>query len=178
MSHESKNWAAQDWEDLIPRLLLLAVVRLSRPALQDGGPGAPVRASEAQGYVDEAVSKTLAGDVAGIGDWDPNTHTLFEYLARIVVRDIDEVVGSQLRRAGADGAQEIEESQRQARRGLLDHLYDRNERLGEMASLMLLENCLDTTELADALEVVPVEITNLRRRMKQEVRDYIAGHGA
>lgn len=173
MSDDSIDWAAQDWEDLIPRLLLLAVVRLSRPALQDGGQGAAVPVSEAQGYVDEAVSKTLAGDC----DWDPNAHTLFEYLARVVIRDIGEAVGS---RGGgaANGAQEVEEPWRLARRSLLDHLYDKDERLGEMASLMLLENCLDTTELADALEVVPVEVSNMRRRMKREVRDYIAGHGA
>ena len=174
MSDDSINWAAQDWEDLIPRLLLLAVVRLSRPALQDGGERAPVRESEAQGYVDEAVSRTLAGD----GDWDPNSHTLFEYLARIVVRDIGEAVGSQGGGSNANGARDIDEPWRLARRSLLDHLYDKDERLGEMASLMLLEDCLDTTELANALEVVPNEISNMRRRMKREVRDYIAGHGA
>ncbi len=173
MSDDSIDWAAQDWEDLIPRLLLLAVVRLSRPVLQSGGQGAPVSASEAQGYVDEAISKTLAGGC----DWDPNSHTLFEYLARAVVRDIGEAIGSQTGGLNANGAQDVEEPWRLARRSLLDHLYDKDERLGEMASLMLLENCLDTTELADALEVVPVELSNMRRRMKREVRDYIAGHG-
>lgn len=173
MSDDTINWAAQDWEDLIPRLLLLAVVRLSRPALQSGGQGAPVRASEAQGYVDEAISKTLAGAC----DWDPNSHTLFEYLARVVVSDIGQAAGSPGGGLSANGAQEVDEPWRLERRSLLDHLYDKDEHLGEMASLMLLENCLETTELANALEVVPVELSNMRRRMKREVRDYIAGHG-
>lgn len=172
MSDDSINLAEQDWNDLIPRLLLLAVVRLSRPALQDGRQGAPVPASEAQGYVDDAVSKTLAGG----GDWDPSAQTLFEYIAQIVIRDIGEAAGSSGGGARSGAAEEVAEPWRAERRSLLDHLYDKDERLGEMASLMLLENCLDTTELADALEVVPVEISNMRRRMKREVRDYIAGH--
>lgn len=172
MSDDSINWAAQDWDDLIPRLLLLAVVRLSRSAMQDGRQGAAVPASEAQGYVDEAVSKTLAGD----GDWDPNAQALFEYLAQVVIRDIGKAVGSSGGGTQSGGPEEVEGPWRLERRSLLDHVYDRDERLGEMASLMLLENCLDITELADALEVVPVEISNMRRRMKREVRDYIAGH--
>ena len=67
---------------------------------------------------------------------------------------------------------------RSDRRQLLDHLYDKDDKYGELASLMLLENVHQTAELAEALEVVPVEIGNMRRRMKGEVRAYIEKHGS
>ena len=186
MSDDSINWAAQDWEDLMPRLILLAVLRLSRLVLLADYKGQTARESEAQDFVDAAISKTLSGRSA----WDPDDRTLFEHLARIVVSDITDQAGpasSPLAGAvtgggerandGAGGSPDPQqESWRSERRSLLDHLYDKSEKLGEMASLMLLENCLETGELANALEVVPQEITNLRRRMKREVRDYIAGH--
>lgn len=186
MSGDSIDWAAQDWEDLIPRLLLLAVMRLSRPASHGGRQGATAGSSDAQDVVDEAVAKTLSGRRA----WDSDAGTLFEHLAGVVASDISDAARSAdsgltaatpsrgpLEQGGGSGDSEQAEAWRSERRRLLDHLYDKDEKLGEMASLILLEDCRDIGELASALEVVPLEIANMRRRMKREVRAYIAERG-
>ena len=175
MSGESIDWAAQDWEDVIPRLLLLAVQRLARPAVQGDGQGRSVPAMEAQELVEKAIARTQSG----MEVWEPGDCTLFEHLAAIVIGDISGLGGAAGYPLAApppagDGRSE---AWRDDRRSLLDHLYDKDEKLGEMASLILLENCRETAELAGALEVVPLEITHMRRRMSKEVRVYIAEHG-
>lgn len=164
MNGNSINWTAQDWDEIVPRLMLVAVLRLARLASEGDRQGLPASFADAQDVVVQAVSQTISG----LREWDQDDDTLYQHLARIVVGGISA-------KAGLSPSEGPGEGWRDERRQLLDHLYDKDERLGEMASLMLLENCCDTTELATALEVVPVEVTNLRRRMKHEVRDYIAG---
>lgn len=172
MSGDTIDWADQDWNDLVPRLLLLANLRVARSGLY--GPDSP----NPQDFVDAAVARTLSGRRA----WDPNASALYEHLAAIVGDEISAAArsgGSGLTAAplsSADESQDPGQSDdwRDRRRDLLDHLYDENAKLGEMASLMLVENCHDSAELASALETVPPEIAKLRRRMKQEVRAYIA----
>lgn len=166
MNGDSISWSDQDWDDIVPRLMLVAVLRLARLASDGDHQGLPASLADAQDVVDQAVAQTMSG----FREWQRDEDTLYEHLARIVVGGISAKAGSTVSEAPGEGW-------RDERRQLLDHLYDKDERLGEMASLMLLENCCDTAELATALEVVPVEITNLRRRMKREVRDYIAGRG-
>ena len=167
MSGDSIDWPAQDWDDLVPRLTLLAVLRLAGPALGDDIPPPAPRGDDAQDIVREALSVTLSGR----RPWVPDAGTLYEHLAEIVAEGAAAKAG--LRAPPIPGAQE--EAWRADRRRLLDDLYDKDEKLGEMASLMLLETCLETAELAEALEVVPVEVSNLKRRMKREVQGFILG---
>ena len=174
MSGDSIDWTVQDWEDLIPRLLLLAVLRLTRPAFPGLRSEPAADAAEAQDYVDHAVAEA----VSGRRPWDPDHATLYEHLAALVVESIPATAGPvQHRPDGGAAESEPDAAWREARRGLLDHVYDRDDKLGEMATLILLENCLATGELSDALEVGPLEVTHMRQRMKHEVRDYLARHG-
>lgn len=171
MRDDSVDWAAAEWEDMIPRLLLLAVVRLSGPESQDDR-RAPPRASDAQEFVDHAVSETVSGRRA----WDANHSTLYAHLARIVDEGISDAVQADWNQPSAETDDDTDPEQaawRDERRTLLNHLFGIEDKLGEMASLMLLENCLGTNDLVDALEVGPLEIAHMRKRMRSEVRQYI-----
>lgn len=170
MNGDSVDWTAQDWDDLIPRLILLAVLRMSRAAMDDGRQGVALAIADAEDIVDRAIAETISGQ----NEWDPGD-SLYEHLARAVSRGVLAKAGLV---AGTGDAGEQSEDWRSERRQVLDHLYDKSDKFGELASLMLLENVHETAELATALEVVPVEIGNMRRRMKLEVRDYIAAHGS
>ena len=171
MNSDSIDWEAQDWEDLIPRLTLLAVLRMARAAMDDGRQGVALAIADAEDIVDRAIAETMSGQ----HPWDQTSDTLYEHLARAVGSGVLAKAG--LMTASADG-DDPDGDWRSQRRQLLDHLYDKDDKFGEMASLMLLENVHQTAELATALEVVPVEIGNMRRRMKREVLDYIAAHGS
>ncbi len=171
MDSDSVDWTAQDWDDLVPRLTLLAVLRMARAAMDDGQHGVALAIADAEDIVSRAIAETMSGQ----HPWDQDGDTLYAHLARAVGSGVLAKAG--LMTASHDGDDPGGEW-RSDRRQLLDHLYDKSDKFGEMASLMLLENVHQTAELATALEVVPVEIGNLRRRMKREVRDYIAAHGS
>lgn len=171
MDSDSVDWTSQDWDDLIPRLILLAVLRLSRAAVDDGREGVALAIADAEDIVDRAVAETMSGQ----HPWDRTSDTLYEHLARAVGSGVIATAGLM---TGSGDGDEPSGEWRSDRRQLLDHLYDKDEKHGELASLILLENVHQPAELATALEVVPVEIGNMRRRMKREVRDYIAAHGS
>ena len=171
MNSDSVDWTAEDWDDLIPRLILLAVLRMSRAAIDDDRHGVALAIADAEDIVDRAIAETISGQHG----WDPSRDTLYEHLARAVGSGVLAKAGMMAASADAGGPGE---DWRSERRQLLDHLYDQSDKYGELASLMLLENVHRTAELAEALEVVPVEIGNMRRRMKGEVRAYIEKHGS
>jgi hypothetical protein len=175
------DWAAQDWEDLMPRLLLLAVARLAR--LRGVMPGA----GEAEDFVNDAISKTMAG----VRVWNQATCTLFQHLAGVVVSDISHCLTSTERRLTvraprangstswppevADGAPDQEHLAVwiSEQRRLLDHLHRLDPLMGRMAELMLVHDLCETSELSPALELGPVEVANLRKRLKRAVRTYL-----
>jgi hypothetical protein len=176
------DWAAQDWDDLMPRLLLLALSRLARMR------GGVLSAGEAEDFVSDAISKTMAGARV----WHREACTLFQHLAGVVVSDISHVASSSERRfivsaAGrsnghttwppeiADGAPDQEHltvwlsEQRQ----LLDHLRGVDPVLGRMAELMLVHDVCETRELSGELGLAPAEVANLRKRLKRAARAYL-----
>ena len=89
------DWRAQNWEDLIPRLLLLAISRLRRMSWHGERRGAPPGAAEAEDFVNDAVSKTIAG----IRIWNPTACSLFQHLAGVIVSDISHAAQSAENRA-------------------------------------------------------------------------------
>ena len=164
MDQDPVDWTAQDWDDLIPRLTLLAALRLARAADSQGVAFALADALE---IVERAVATTLSGREP----WDSGGESLYQHLALQVAN----IVTARAGRGAA--AEEPDDAWRTERRAVLDHLYDASEKMGELASLMLVEDVHDTAELAAALEVVPVEVGNLRQRMKGELHEYIEAHG-
>ena len=171
MDSDSVDWTAQDWDDLIPRLILLAVLHMSRAAIDDDRHGVALAIADAEDIVDRAIAETMSGQ----HPWDTGSDTLYEHLARSVRSGVLAKAGLMV---SAVDAGELSDDWRADRRQLLDHLYDKDDKFGELASLMMLENVHQTAELASALEVVPVEIGNMRRRMKGEVRAYIGKRGS
>jgi hypothetical protein len=182
------DWQAQDWDDLVPRLLLLAVSRLQRMTWRGERRGAPPGAAEAADFVHDAISKTIAG----VRIWNPEACSLFQHLAGVIVSDVSHSAESLENRAtlrdAADEAgeggiaatvgddapsQESVVAWRSEQRRLLEHLERIDPGLRQMAQLMLEQDMQETAELSRTMGVPPTEIANRRKRLKRAVRAYL-----
>lgn len=182
------DWTAQDWEDLVPRLLLLAVSRLSRMTWRGRRRGPTPGAAQAEDFVNDAIAKTMAG----IRAWDPDRCTLFQHLAGAIVSDISHAARSSDNRMTVSAAAAPENADwppdtagvgpdpeqaviwKSEQRRLIDHLGGVDPVLGRMAVLMLVEDRRETADLCMALDVAPSDVANLRKRLKRAVRAFIA----
>jgi len=182
------DWAAQDWDDLVPRLLLLAVSRLYRMSWRGRRGEAPPGAAEAEDYVNDAISKTIAGARV----WNPGNCTLFQHLAGVVVSDISHAAESMENRTTVappnnpggdrwppDPADDSPDPERAAqwrseRNRLVGWLEAADPDLARMAELMLTHDMQDTASLSRELGVPASEIANRRKRLKRAVRAYMA----
>jgi hypothetical protein len=188
MTAPTIDWQAQDWDDLVPRLLLLAVSRLQRMTWRGQRRGPPPGAAEAEDFVNDAISKTIAG----VRIWNPQACTLFQHLAGVVVSDISHAAGSMenrstLREAAGSGAgmslvadvgdgapdQESVAVWRSEQRRLLAHLDRVDPGLRAMAELMLTQDMQETADLSRAMDVPAAEVANRRKRLKRAVRAYL-----
>lgn len=185
------DWTAQDWEDLVPRLLLLAVSRLSRMTWRGRRQGPTPGAAQPEDFVNDAIAKTMAG----IRQWDPDRCTLFQHLAGAIVSDISHAAQSSENRITIsaaitpsnpgglpDPADDTPDPEQAAiwqseQRRLIAHLDGLDPALGRMAMHMLIEDCRETADLCLALDLAPSDVANLRKRLKRAVRAYIAEHG-
>jgi hypothetical protein len=185
------DWQAQDWDDLVPRLLLLAVSRLRRMTWRGDRRGPPPGASEAEDFVNDAISKTISG----VRIWTPEACTLFQHLAGVIVSDVSHAAESAENRStlraasgGESGAgvvidigdetpdQESVAVWRSEQRRLLEHLERADPALKEMAELMLTKDMQETADLSRALAIAPAEVANRRKRLKRAVRAYLMEH--
>jgi hypothetical protein len=188
MTTPTIDWQAQDWDDLVPRLLLLAVSRLRRMTWRGQRRGPPPGAAEAEDFVNDAISKTIAG----VRIWNPEACTLFQHLAGVIVSDISHAAGSMENRttlreaAGNDPGtsliadvgdeapdQETTAVWRSEQRRLLDHLARVDPALRTMAELMLVQDMQETADLSRAMAVPAAEVANRRKRLKRAVRAYL-----
>ena len=187
------DWRTQNWEDLIPRLLLLAISRLRRMSWHGERRGAPPGAAEAEDFVNDAVSKTIAG----VRIWNPAACSLFQHLAGVVVSDISHAAqsaenritlrdspspaaGASLTATVADGAPNPESviAWRSEQRRLLDHLEALDADLRRMAELMLVGDMQETADLSRALAIPAAEVANRRKRLKRAVQAYLVEGGS
>ena len=188
MTGPTIDWQAQDWDDLVPRLLLLAVSRLQRMTWRGQRRGPAPGAAEAEDFVNDAISKTIAG----VRIWNPQACTLFQHLAGVIVSDISHAAESQENRttlremAGSDASvsliadvgddapgQEETAVWRSEQRRLLDHLERVDPALRMMAELMLVQDMQETADLSQAMAVPAAEVANRRKRLKRAVRAYL-----
>jgi len=193
MGAQGIDWQAQDWDDLVPRLLLLAVSRLRRMTWRGDRRGPPPGASEAEDFVHDAISKTIAG----VRIWSPEACTLFQHLTGVIVSDISHAAESAenrstLRAATGDDPEsgpaldvgddapdpESVATWRAEQRRLLDHLERTDPALRRMAELMLTEDMQETVDLSRALAIAPAEVANRRKRLKRAVRAYLMEYAA
>ena len=186
MSGRKIDWAVQDWDDLVPRLLLLAVSRLYRMTWRGRSGEAAPGAAQAEDFVNDAISKTIGG----VRIWNPDNCTLFQHLAGVVVSDVSHAAGSMENRSTAAPVDETENpgpdpadanpgpdhvaEWRSEQRRLLDHLQSLDSDLAAMAELMLTRDMQETDALGSALGVPGSEIANRRKRLKRAVRAYLA----
>lgn len=188
MDARGVDWPAQDWDDLVPRLLLLAISRLHRMTWRGERRGQPPGAAEADDFVNDAISKTLAG----IRVWSPGACSLFQHLAGVIVSDISHAAGSLENRATRRGTiaagaepgatldvgddapdQEATVIWRSEQRRLLGYLDGVDPELRRMAELMLVQDLRETGDLCRALDIPPAEVANRRKRLKRAVRNYL-----
>ncbi|MBE9553874.1 MAG: hypothetical protein IMF05_10470 [Proteobacteria bacterium] len=193
MSGGDTDWAAQDWDDLVPRLLLLAVSRLYRMTWRGRRGEAPPGAAEAEDYVNDAISKTISG----VRVWNSNNCTLFQHLAGVIVSDVSHAATSTENRTtlappddplgddrwppdpvddSPDQEQAVEWKSEQRR--LLKHLDGIDPDLAVMAGLMLVHDMQESEALAEAMGVPAAEIANRRKRLKRAVATYMAEDAA
>ncbi|HEX6141767.1 MAG TPA: hypothetical protein VFZ01_03545 [Geminicoccaceae bacterium] len=177
------DWAAQDWDDLVPRLLLLATSRLARMTWRGVRRGAIPGGLQPEDVVNDAIAKTIAG----VRVWSRDC-TLFQHLAGVVISDISHAANAIENRLGrddgddghrepaADGPdQEQVALWRDEQRRLLAHLDGIDPRLAGLARLMLEQDLRDTAPLVAALGVPAAEIANLRKRLKRATRAWLLG---
>lgn len=175
------------WEDLVPRLLLLAMSRLSRMTFQGQRGAAPPGAADAEDFVNDAIAKTLAG----VRVWREANCTLFQHLAGIIVSDISHAATAAENRltVADDGrhrpggwppdraddrpGQEGEVLWRSEQRRLLAYLQAIDPMLGRMAELILIKDIDGSSELAHHLDVTVDDVANLRKRMKRAIRAFL-----
>src|SRR4030095_5445652 len=99
MNPEGIDWKGQSWGDLVPRLLLVASARLHRMTWRGERRGATPGATEAADFVNDAISKTIAG----VRAWKPQACTLFQHLAGVILSDISHAAGSIANRSTPGG---------------------------------------------------------------------------
>lgn len=188
MSGGGIDWGKQDWDDLVPRLLLLAMSRLYRMTWRGRRGEAPPGATEAEDYVNDAISKTLSG----VRIWNPGNCTLFQHLAGVIVSDVSHAATSVENRTTmapsndppgdrwppdpADDSPDQEQAAewKSEQRRLLRHLDGIDPEVAVMAGLMLIHDMQETEALAEAMDVPPSEIANRRKRLKRAVAAYMA----
>ncbi|MEZ5935002.1 MAG: hypothetical protein R3F54_24335 [Alphaproteobacteria bacterium] len=191
---DAATWAAVDWDDLVPRLLLLAMSRLSRMTWRGRRHAPPPGAAEAEDFVNEAIAKTMAG----VRVWTKESCTLFQHLAGVVVSDISHAAeAAENRLTLGDGAgqgesegwppdqaderpdQEQQALWRSEQRRLLGYLDKVDPKLAQMAELILIEDIDASAALAGRLDCTVNEVANLRKRLKRSLRVYLlAAEGA
>jgi len=187
--HRVIDWTLVDWDDLVPRLLLLAMSRLSRMTWRGQRDSIAPGAAEAEDFVNDAIAKTMDG----VRVWSEETCSLFQHLAGIVVSDVSHAAtaaenrltladdGRQDARIGGwppDRADETPDQEqvalwRSEQRRLLDHLSEIDPVMGEMAALILIEDIDQTSELTLRLDLAPSEIANLRKRIRRATNAYL-----
>jgi len=187
--NRSVDWSVVDWDDLVPRLLLLAMSRLSRMTWRGQFGSIAPGAAEAEDFVNDAIAKTMDG----VRVWSKDTCSLFQHLAGIVVSDISHAATAAENRLtladdgrrGAesggwppDRADETPDQERIAlwrseQRRLLGHLHEIDPVMGEMAALMLIEDIDQTSELSARLDRSPAEIANYRKRLRRATNTYL-----
>jgi hypothetical protein len=181
-------WGDVDWEDLVPRLLLFALSRLSRMTWRGQRDAVPPGAAEAQDFVNDAIVKTLSG----VRVWSRDKCSLFQHLAGVVVSDISHAAAASENKLTLaangpgdrnddwppDKADDVPDQEqrtlwRSEQRRLLGHLDEVDPKLAQMAELILLEDVDGSAELAERLKCTISDIANLRKRLKRALRVYM-----
>jgi hypothetical protein len=176
------DWMQVDWEDLMPRLLLLAASRLSRLRWRGTRAGAPSIA-DAEDFVSEAITKTMEE----VRVWNRDTCSLFQHLRGVIVSDINHAAESWDNRRmcnhpeddGMDRPDGVADPEsvaawRSDEAHLLGYLHEHDPEIGRMAELFLVHDLRETEELSRQLGVPLAAVQNRRRRMKRAVRRYLS----
>jgi hypothetical protein len=182
---EPIDWTQVEWEDLYPRLVYLAALKLKRLRWR-GKPSGPVPGGKtAKDIVHDAVVKTMSGQRI----WNRD-RTLFEHLAGVISGDVSHLVNSaeNKRTLQADDekilhiADHMEDPETIAIRRCQEqrffaYLEARKPAplLRQLAELILYDPGGHTSELAEKLNLSITELDNLKRTLRRATENFLEG---
>lgn len=172
------NWDAVDWNDLIPRLLLVASVLIRRRTWRGQVKGPVLGGREAEDFVFDAIYKTIDG----LRRWDANRISLFVHLCGVIRSDVNhwamrvenrvtilENENEKLVRADVALNPEQQAIVRSENEALLSFLRNEDPVLGYMAKVILEEDLIGSQELSARLGVSVAKINNQKKRLKRRI---------
>lgn len=162
----------QPWDDYLARLTLFAKKRLDILTWR-GVAGGPVPGGmEAADFAGKAIEDVYAG----VRRWDPAAcPDLLQYLFGVVQSNISNACTAkenpQERRADPEEEFSSSDQDDAFLSGFLSEIEDEPE-LMKVVELMM-DGHTDRVEIAAQMGLQPSDITNLRKKMKRRLRDYI-----
>ncbi len=187
------NWNDVNWEDIIGRLVLFTIGRMNRMTWR-GNPckGLPPGGKEPMDFVQEAIIETMDGN----RNWNQLKVSLFGHLAGVISSKIshlsvsyenkftlnnDENNSNSTHQSIQDIIANTEDQQRNQEHNTIEELekiaflnylhgFDKNLKI--LAELIL-SGSMDSSEIAEKLDVPVDYVNNLKKRLKRAVSSYL-----
>ena len=164
-----RDWNTENWNDLVPRLLLYAQGQILRyPPFTD-------RSNLAHDLVQSAIRKTIDGTRR----WNKSLYpTLFYFLCSVIRSELnhtsqagvqDEKMQKEMEYTALLSAHSPESllSCEDYLRKFLRDLHSKDPKLAELAFLTVYEGLTGTQELANAMGVSPEQVNNFKKRLRR-----------
>ena len=189
---ETHNWESQNWQDLVPRLLLYTRGILARKVWYGLWAGPPPAGKEAEDFVMEAIKRTISGRRQWRQDVDLYWH-LVGVIRSLVYHAGNEVENLRTNRLDVvDGDAALSESKvilfhsaglnpefhtgrAQQLAELEAYLRREDELLAELAQCILVLEISKTDCLSDIMEIPPRKIENLKKRLRRHMKRFLDG---
>ena len=175
------DWAQIDWNDLYPRLLLVAEGKLRRLTWRGAKFGPIPGGQTSHDFVQAAIEKTKGG----VRAWNPGI-SIFQHLAGVILSDINHLANSMENRIthyddekvipiedhrATPEAAAIRRSQEEA---FLAFLSAKDPKLGILASSILHDPVrLGSLELATKLNLSICQLDSLKKALRRATEEYL-----
>lgn len=178
-------WSDIDWDDLVPRLILYAHRKINRLIWRGSKSKTLPDGQDAQGIVQTAIAKTIAGDRR----WKQEKHSLFKHLKDVIDSEISHLVNRNENRSFHVSDETIETQPcsrfspedavllKQEKNRLIDFIYKKDKDAGRLARIMLEKEIDDNIGLSNELGISVREVENTKKRLKRSVGEYRKSEG-
>jgi hypothetical protein len=173
------DWRQIDWQDLYPRLLLVAAGRLRRLSWR-GTSGAPPGAPTANDLVQQAILKTVDGTRA----WNRDI-SLYQHLQGVIYSDTNHLAESEENQTTVpadDNIVNIQDYRASPEMLVLRKIQEENflifieikdPTLRKLAQLILHGTARSTAELTVALNLSIREVERLKKCLRRATNEYV-----
>jgi hypothetical protein len=180
------DWTEIDWNDLYPRLLLVAEGKLNRLIWRGQSFGPIPGGHTSHDFVQAAIEKTKGG----IRAWNPEI-SIFQHLAGVILSDINHLANSsenQITRFDDQKVIQIEDHRatpeasavrKSQEETFLAFLHEKNPNLRILASSILHDPTrLGSLELATKLSLSICEVDSLKRALRRATEEFLRNEQA